>query len=130
MTTTVNAGNVKPADLAGIEEAARAYLEGYTKGDPEWHRRAYHPEAVKRRMYVDAESGVTQIAFLSPQTMVDHAATGLSTVEDCDYEVVIDDVYENIAARRTYACKWVEFLHIVKARGEWRILHATWHPVA
>jgi hypothetical protein len=22
---------------------------------------------------------------------------------------------------------WVDFLHVVKARSEWRLLHVTWH---
>ncbi len=79
-------------------------------------------------MFFDAESGLTDTMFLSPQMMVDYAATGRSIIEDCQHEIFIDDVYENIASVRTYACKWVDYLHIVKARGEWRILHVTWHP--
>ncbi len=42
MTTTVNAKDAAPDDIAGIEAAAKAYLEGYTKGDAELHARAYH----------------------------------------------------------------------------------------
>ena len=62
--------------------------------------------------------------------MADYAATGETVIDDCPAEVFIDDVYEDIAAVRVYSCRWVDFLHIVKARGEWRLFHVTWHRVA
>lgn len=34
----------------------------------------------------------------------------------------------DIASVRVYSCHWVDFLHIVRARGEWKLFHVTWHP--
>ena len=67
------------------------------------------------------------MTVLSPQTMVDYAASGVSLVADCEAEVIIDAISEDIASVRVYSCKWVDFLHVVKARGEWRLFHVTWH---
>lgn len=32
-----------------------------------------------------------------------------------------------MASVRIYSCRWVDFLHIVKARGDWGLFHVTWH---
>ncbi len=114
-------------DIDGVTRAALDYLKGFTEGDPERHARAYHPECVKRRYYTDDEGDVARLTVLSPQMMVDYAAAGTSLVEDCPAEVVIDDISEDIASVRLYSCRWVDFLHVAKARGEWRLLHVTWH---
>lgn len=114
-------------DRAGVERAARDYIEGYLEADAERHLRAYHPECVKRR-YIQDESGLTRMAVLSPQIMADGASRA-DRITDCDVEIFIDDISEDIASVRVYSCKWVDFLHLAKARGSWRLLHVTWHPV-
>lgn len=114
-------------DIDGVMRAALDYIEGYTQGDADRHARAYHPECVKRRFIVDEESGVDELLVFSPQVMVDYAATGQTVIDDCEAEVVIDAISENIASVRVYSCRWVDFLHVVKARGDWRLFHVTWH---
>jgi hypothetical protein len=42
-------------------------------------------------------------------------------------EIFIDDVSQDIASVRVYSGHWIDFLHIVKARGQWKLLHVTWH---
>jgi Putative lumazine-binding len=113
-------------EVDAIMRAARDYVDGYTTRDPERHARAYHPESVKRKYVTDAESGVTELVVLSPQTMVDYAAT-LAPMEPCEAEIVIDAISGGMASVRIYSCFWVDFMHIVKARGKWGILHVTWH---
>jgi hypothetical protein len=114
-------------DIDAITGAALDYLEGYITGDPERHARAYHSECLKRRLDRDEESGVFELTVIAPQAMVDYADTGRTIEKDCQFEVIIDAVCEDIATVRIYSCNWVDFLHIVKARGEWKLFHATWH---
>ncbi len=129
MATISDRVTASKADLEAIEAAALDYLEGYVTGDPDRHLRAYHPEAIKRRLEEDPDSGVTEQIVLSPQAMADYTATGQTVIEDCPAEVFIDDVFQDIASVRVYSCRWVDFLHVTKARGEWRLLHVTWHRV-
>lgn len=112
-------------DIDGVMTAALDYIEGYVEGNADRHARAYHPECIKRRYTTDDDSGVAELVVMSPQTMVDYAA--LSDLTDCETEIVIDDISEDIASVRIYSCNWVDFLHIVKARGEWKLFHVTWH---
>lgn len=114
------------AEVEAIAGAALDYLEGYLTGDADRHARAYHPEAIKRR-YVEDEDGVFGIISLSPQTMTDFASLQ-ELEEDCEVEVFIDDVFEEMASVRVYSRHWVDYLHVVKARGEWKLFHVTWRP--
>ncbi|HEU4319096.1 MAG TPA: nuclear transport factor 2 family protein [Acidimicrobiia bacterium] len=126
MSTEPAVVGVTEADIEAITKAATDYLEGFLSGDHTRHLDAYHPEAVKRRIAED-EHGVAAVTHLSPQTMSDYAA--LQIPKDLgDFEIVIDGVYNDIATVRVYSQWWVDFLHIVKARGSWKLFHVTWYP--
>ena len=116
-------------DIDGVLRAAHDYIEGYLEGDPERHARAYHPECIKRRYAHDDESGVDELVVLSPRIMSDYAA--LVDIEDAgQVDVVIDAISQGIASVRVYSDRWVDFLHVAKARGEWKLFHVTWHGLA
>ncbi len=124
MATVIPQTQTSKEDLDAIEAAALDYLFGWVDGDPDRHAKAYHPEALKRRYF--SEGGVDQLNWVTPQLMVDWAASGQSREENTEYELFIDDVTEGMASVRVYSTKWIDFLHVVKARGEWRILNVTW----
>ena len=117
---------VAQEDIDAITSVALDYLEGYVSGDAQRHARSYHPEAIKRR-YTQDDDGIFGIDTLSPQTMTDYAATETGDETDGHVEVFIDDVSQDIASVRVYSRRWVDFLHVVKARGEWKLFHVTWH---
>ena len=114
---------ISQSDLEAIERVALDYVEGYVTGDAGRHLGSYHPEAIKRRYSVGSD-GVVGIITLSPQTMADDAA--LHTPREAETRVIIDAVYEDIASVRIYSPWWVDFAHVVKARGAWKLFHVTW----
>lgn len=114
-------------DINAVRDAALDYIEGYVQGDAERHALAYHPECIKRQFATDEATGIEQLVVLSPQVMADYAAKFGGATEDAEWEVIIDDVSAGMASVRVYSTQWVDFLHVVKARGEWRLLHVTWH---
>lgn len=126
MTLTPTAPAISQEDTDGVMRAAHDYIDGYTQGDVDRHGRAYHPECIKRRYVTDPDSGVEALQVLTPRIMVDYAATG-TVMPDCEAEVFIDAISEGMASVRIYSCQWVDFLHIVKARGDWKLFHITWH---
>jgi hypothetical protein len=115
---------VSQSDIDEINRVALDYLEGYVSGDAQRHLRSYHPEAIKRR-YSLGPDGVVGMITLSPQIMADDAA--LRAPGQAQVEIIIDAVFEDIASVRIYSPWWVDFAHIVKARGEWRLFHVTWY---
>ena len=125
MTLAPSELDARQEDIDAVTKATLDYLLGYVEGDPDRHAEAYHPEALKRH-YLTNESGVEVLRTITPQMMVDWTATGVTRTDDTEYEIEIDDITEGMASVRLYSSKWIDFLHIVEARGEWRILHVTW----
>jgi len=124
MGLVVDRVGVSASDLEAINQVALDYMEGYVSGDADRHLRSYHPEAIKRR-YSVGKDGVVGIISLSPQTMADDAA--LQTPKQVEAEIIVDAVFNDIASVPLYSRWWVDFLHVVKARGEWKLFHVTWH---
>jgi hypothetical protein len=115
------------ADIDAVTRVAREYIDSYAQGDAERHASVYHPECIKRRYVTDADSGVAELVVLSPRIMADYAAASGPMDGGCEVEVIVDDISEDLASVRIYSCRWVDFAHIVRARGQWRLFHVTWH---
>ncbi|MGI9621560.1 MAG: nuclear transport factor 2 family protein [Acidimicrobiales bacterium] len=126
MNTNPDTLSAPQEDIEAVTRAALDYIDGYTQADPVRHAKAYHPECVKRRYTVDDETGVQELKVFSPQMMVDYASSQ-PAMDECEAEIIIDAISEDIASVRVYSCLWVDFLHVVKARGEWKLFHVTWH---
>jgi hypothetical protein len=127
MSSATSGRGRREADLEAIERVARDYIDSYARADPLRHEAVYHPECLKRRYTTDESTGVTELVTLSPRIMADYASASGPMEEDCETRVVVDDVSEDIASVRIYSCRWVDFAHVVRARGEWRMFHVTWH---
>lgn len=114
------------ADINAVTAVAHEYIASYVAGDAERHAKVYHPECTKRRFVTDPDSGVTELVVLSPRTMADYAAASGAMDHDCPTEVIVDDISEDLASVRIYSCRWIDFAHIVNARGHWGLFHVTW----
>lgn len=128
MTNASTGLRASQRDIDAIREAALDYIQGYTTGDTPRHTRAYHPECIKRRFVTDPDTGVERLQVLSPRIMADYtAAVGSNLATDSEPEIIIDAISQDIASVRVYSTHWIDFLHLVRARGEWKLFHATWH---
>jgi len=125
MTVVAKELTASREDIDGVMRATLDYAEGWYQGDAERHARAYHPECLKQRYEIEEDSGVTHLDVITPRYMVDRILAGNTTVVDCEVEVTIDDIYEDVASVRVYSCEWVDLLHVAKARGEWKLIHVT-----
>lgn len=112
-------------DLQAVHQAVVDYCEGYHRRDPEQTARAYHSECLKRNFEV-TDDDVWYLVVQTPTSMVDVARIDHKRVDDPSYEIIIDDLSEDIASARLYSDGWVDYLHVVNARGEWKLLHAAY----
>lgn len=116
------------ADREAIRQAALDYIEGWYTGDAERMERAVHPELAKRLVGRNVEGRY----FLDQQgamTLVQNTAAGggRETPEsERQKEVTILDVYENAASVKIVASNWIDYLHLAKWNGEWKIVNVLW----
>lgn len=116
-----------PADSAGIRKAALDYIEGWYTGDGARMERALHPELAKRMAYT--ERGRSRLIQMTAMTLVQSTRAGGGSeiaASDRRDEVKILDIYGNTASVRVNAATWIDYMHMVKWNGEWKIINVLW----
>ena len=108
---------------AEIRARVLDYIEAWYAGDAERHANAYHQECVKRAYAEDGH----RLDWTSPERMVELCASGGQVLEGAEWEIIIDDVADDVATVRVYSTQWVDFLHLAKARGRWGLFHVVYH---
>jgi hypothetical protein len=66
---------------------------------------------------------------MSAMTLVQYTRKGYGTrtsKEQQQKDVRILDIYENVASVKAVAANWVDYLHIGKSNGEWKIVNVLW----
>jgi hypothetical protein len=117
------------ADSAGIRKAALDYLEGYYTGDAARMERALHPDLAKRIVRTNPANGRSALENMSAMTLVlitRAMAQNPAPPEARRAEVTILDVFGSSASVRVDAAQWVDYLHLGKLNGEWRIVNVLW----
>jgi hypothetical protein len=117
------------ADQDAIRRTALDYIEGWYTKDAERLERALHPSLVKRRVQTET-SGRFTLDEGGKQRLVD--ATRLEpgktapALANRRRDVTILGVSGNAATVKIDADDWVDYLHVVRWEGEWKILNVLW----
>lgn len=118
-----------PADSAAIRAAALDYIEGWFAGDADRMTRALHPELVKRIMVTDPVTGRQLIDGMGASRLIEGTRRKFGTEvppEQRRTDVTILDAFGNAASVKVDAGPWVDYLHVVKFDGAWKILNVLW----
>ncbi len=117
------------ADSAAIRATALDYIEGWFTGDPERMERALHPELVKRILATDRETGRDFVDGMGMTKLVEGTRHGFGheIPEDVTRtDVTILDITGRAASVKVDAGPWVDYMHVVRENGEWKILNVLW----
>jgi len=116
------------ADSAAIRAAALDYVEGWYTGDAERMARAVHPELAKRIVETDA-AGVSQLGRMRASDLIGGTREGGgrdTPAELQQKDVVILDIFGNAASVRATMSGWVDYMHLAKWNGQWKIVNVLW----
>ncbi len=119
---------VPPEDEAGIRATALDYIEGYYEGNPDRMERALHPHLAKRIARTDA-NGHTRVDQMSALELVQIIRTGSGKNIPKDKQiknVTILDVFGNTASVRAEMQEWIDYMHMAKVNGQWKIINVLW----
>lgn len=114
-----------------IEKAARDYVDGWYEGDAERMQRALHPDLAKRRVEVLSNDRAV-LSTISADAMVEYTRMGVgkkSYREGQVNEVTILDVSSTSASVKTVSHQFIDYLHLARLNGEWRIVNVLWVPI-
>jgi hypothetical protein len=116
------------ADSAAIRAAALDYIQGWYAADGARMERALHPELAKRSVYSDA-SGRSRLIQMSAMTLVQgtrsEGGSAIPIAQRTD-SVTILDIHGGAASARVRAATWVDYMHLAKFNGRWRIVNVLW----
>jgi hypothetical protein len=118
------------SDAEQIRAVALDYIEGWYTQDPVRMERALHPQMLKRRVVVDPKTKATSLDEGGTARLVQattprpgQPARPLGTQRG---DVRVLDVFGNVATVRIDAHEWVDYLHLIRWNGEWKIIHVLW----
>ena len=117
------------ADSAAIRATALDYIDGWYAADAARMERSLHPELAKRNVFSDPNNGRSRLIQMSAMTLVNGTRNGggsdVPAAQRSD-SVKILDIFGNAASVRVRAASWVDYMHIAKYNGQWRILNVLW----
>jgi len=116
-------------DLEKIRRAALDYAESWYAGDRDQIERALHPDLCKRIVRRDESRDRSRVDHMSAMTLAQGVAKGWgkrTPPEERQKDVKILDVYRSAATVRLEMRGWVDFMHIGKVDGEWKIINVLW----
>lgn len=114
------------ADRDAIVATALDYYEGWFEGDAERMERALHPDLAKRGLI---EGGAVDTD--TARTMIEATAAGIGRkrdVPDRRIDVRVDHLHGDIATATITSAVYVDYVHLVRDDGRWRIVNALWAP--
>ena len=134
LTAAVGMVNAAPAraqaaaDSAAIVAAALDYIDGFYTSDAARMERALHPELAKR-IVVDPAGPESRLQNMTAEQLIQATAGGgAARIPDSakKEDVTILDVYNNVASVRIDAGLWIDYLHVARWNGEWKIVNVLW----
>ncbi len=116
------------ADSSAIVATALDYIDGFYTSDAERMERALHPELAKR-IVGDPAGPESSLRDMTAAQLVQATASGGARgipEEARKDDVSILDIYNNIASVRIDAGVWIDYLHVARWNGEWKIVNVLW----
>lgn len=119
-----------PQDSLAIRKAALAYIESQHVPDPSKMEAALHPRMVKCTFWKDKPTGKDYLRETSTESMVllaeSYNVKGDKFPADPKKEVVFLDVSDRTASVKLIADEWIDYMHLVKLNGAWKIVNVLW----
>jgi hypothetical protein len=119
-------------DRDAIVATVTDYWVGWFDGDADRMERALHPSLTKKGVVAPDASGIEVTSAMTAADMVGWTRDGEGVAEkpaDFTYDIVVNDVYHQIATVTVHSGVYREYLHLVRGRDGWKILNALYTRV-
>jgi hypothetical protein len=129
LTFSMAAFGQTDVDRAAVKQAAMDYIESVYNVDPTLVERSVHPDLVKRGFFINrGEANYSQNAMTFAQ-LVELAKTYNikgRIPKDAPKEVVVFDVADQTASVKVTAAWGIDYMHLAKYDGKWKIINILW----
>lgn len=129
LTSNLVVGQTHQDSLA-IKQVALDYIESQHKPNPKQMDSALHPRMVKRTFWKDKATGKDYVRETTTESMVllaeSYNKNGNKFPSSPKKEILLLDVSERTASVKLIADEWIDYMHIVKLNGIWKIINVLW----
>jgi len=113
---------------SAIRQVALDYIEGWYDGDSERMEHSLHPHLAKRIVIPNGKkwgSGdrLDEMSALSLVQATRHESVPMSGRRT---DVRVLDCFEDAACVRVDAKDWIDYMHLAKWNGHWKIVNVLW----
>ncbi len=115
-------------DADAIRAACLDYIEGWYASDAARMERSLHPDLAKRMVFRD-EKGRSRLHQLSAMGLVQGTRDGggkETPKAEQQKDVTVLDIYENAASAKIVAAAWIDYVHLARWNGQWKIVNVLW----
>ena len=117
-------------DSLAIKQAALDYIESQHTPNPQQMERALHPRLVKRTFWKDKETQKDYLRETSAESMVILSESYNKKNDKFPLspkkEVKFLDISDRTASVKLLADEWIDYMHLVKLNGTWKIVNVLW----
>ncbi|MCL1668040.1 nuclear transport factor 2 family protein [Elizabethkingia ursingii] len=117
-------------DTLAIRQAALDYIESQHAPNPTRMERALHPRMVKRTFWKDKVTGKDYVREANTESMVllaeSYNKNGDKFPASPRKDIKLLDVSERTASIKLFADEWIDYMHLVKLNGTWKIINVLW----
>lgn len=120
------------SDSTSIVETALNYVEGFYNSDGERMEKALHPMLAKRTFLPSAEGQRLRFVDMSALMLVQNTRNSHRYLKDkgdiskMRRDIVILDINNNSASVKAYMEDWIDYMHLFKVDGDWKIVNVLW----
>jgi hypothetical protein len=111
------------ADSTAIRAAALDYIEGWYQGDSHRMASALHPDLAKR-IVESTPQGNSKLGHMTASELIRMTARRSPGTGRADVRIL--DIFGNTASVRVDADSWVDYMHLARWDGAWRIVNVLW----
>ncbi len=118
-------------DSADIRLAALNYAEGWYEGNTEKMASALHPRLAKRIVSwsTDIRKSENTLSEMNFDQLIDGTKRGFgknTSKEKQIKNITILSMYNNSASVKLEMGDWIDFMHLGRWNGEWKIINVLW----
>jgi hypothetical protein len=116
-------------DNAAIERAALHYVDGFYAGEPDRVESGVHP-SLQKVMVQGTPWGEEILQGMDRHTLVEYARIGGERKAAAERKVKVTNlgVSGNVATVAIDSADFLDYAHVARINGEWRIINVLWAP--
>lgn len=113
------------ADSAAIIAASKDYIDGIWERDSVRLRRAVHPDLVKRQARAGRDGAGDRLSLMTAEQLVSDFGRASDRPRPANWksDVTILHAFGNMATVAIDAGQWVDYLHLAKWNGQYKIFN-------